>query len=56
VYNTGIHHVFTGFKRANDSVRREVLYSSLIELRVPMKLVRPNEMCLNGTRTIGYSG
>jgi hypothetical protein len=32
-----------------DSVRKEVLYNNLIELGVPMKLVRLIKMCLNET-------
>jgi hypothetical protein len=32
-----------------DSVRREVLYNSLIEFGIPMKLVRLVKMCLNET-------
>jgi hypothetical protein len=35
------------FKETYDSVRREVLYSILIEFKVPMKLVRLFKMCLN---------
>jgi hypothetical protein len=34
-YNEAVHHLFIDFKKAYDSVRREVLYSIL-----PMKLVR----------------
>ena len=37
------------FKKAYDSVRREVLYNIPIEFRIPMKLVRLIKMCLNGT-------
>jgi hypothetical protein len=42
-----IHQLFADFKNAYDSVRREVLYNILIELGVPMKLVRLTKMCLN---------
>jgi hypothetical protein len=35
------------FKKTFDSVRREVLYSILIEFGVPLKLLRLIEMCLN---------
>ena len=34
------------FKKAYDSVRREVLYNILFEFRVPKKLVRLIKMCL----------
>ena len=34
------------FKKACDSVRKEVLYNILIEFRIPMKLVKTIKMCL----------
>jgi hypothetical protein len=46
-YNETVHQVFIDFKRESDSVRREVLYSILIEFAVPVKLVRLIKMCLN---------
>jgi hypothetical protein len=39
-YSETVHQLFIDFKKAYDSVRREVLYSILIEIGVPMKLVR----------------
>jgi hypothetical protein len=44
-----VHQLFVDFKKAYDSVRREVLYNVLIEFGVPMKLVRLIRMCLNET-------
>jgi hypothetical protein len=44
-----IHQLFVDFKKAYDSIRREVLYNILIEFGVPMKLVRLIKMCLNET-------
>jgi hypothetical protein len=41
--------LFVDFKKAYDSVRREVLYNILIEFGVPMKLVSLIKMCLNET-------
>jgi hypothetical protein len=48
-YNETVHQLFVDFKKAYDSVRREVLYNILIEFGVPMKLVRLIKMCLNET-------
>jgi hypothetical protein len=39
-YNEAIHLLFIDFKKAYDSVRREVLYDILTEFGIPMKLVR----------------
>jgi hypothetical protein len=44
-----VHQLFMDFKKAYDSVRREVLYNILIEFLVPKKLVRLIEICLNKT-------
>jgi hypothetical protein len=49
VYNGTVYQVFIDFKSAHDSVRREVLYSILIEFGIPRKLVRLVQMCLNET-------
>jgi hypothetical protein len=46
-YNETVHHIFIDFKKAYDSVRRELLYNILIGFRVPLKLIRLNRMCLN---------
>jgi hypothetical protein len=48
-YNATVHQLFVDFKKAYDSVRREVLYNILIEFGVPMKLIRLIKMCLNET-------
>ena len=48
-YNTAVHKLFICFKKAYDSVRREVLYNILIEFGIPMQLVRLLKMCLNET-------
>jgi hypothetical protein len=44
-----IHQLFVEFKKAYDSVRRDVLYKILIEFGIPMKLVRLIKTCLNET-------
>jgi hypothetical protein len=51
-YNETVYQLFIDFKKAYDSVWREVLYNILIEFGVPMKLARLIEICLNVT----YSG
>jgi hypothetical protein len=38
-YNEIVHQLFIDFKKAYDSVRREVLYNILIEFGIPTKLV-----------------
>jgi hypothetical protein len=48
--------VFVDFKKAYDSVRREVLYNILIEFWVPMKLCRLIKMCLNEMYSKAYIG
>ena len=48
-YNEAVHQLFIDFKKAYDSVRREVLYNILIEFGIPMKLVRLIKMCLTET-------
>jgi hypothetical protein len=35
-----VYQLFIDFKKAYDSVRREVLYNIFIEFGIPMKLVR----------------
>jgi hypothetical protein len=44
-----VHQLFIDFKKAYDSVRKEVLYNIFIEFGVPMKLVTLIKMCLNET-------
>ena len=44
-----MHQLFIDFKKAYDSVRREVLYDILVEFGVPVRLVRLMKMCLNET-------
>ena len=39
-YNEAVHQFFIDFKKAYDSVRREMLYNILIECGIPVKLVR----------------
>jgi hypothetical protein len=48
-YNGMVHQLFIDFKKAYDSVRREVLYNILLEFCIPKKLVRVIKMYLNET-------
>jgi hypothetical protein len=48
-YNGTVHQLFIDFRKAYDSVTREVLYNILVEFGVPKKLVRLIKMCLNET-------
>jgi hypothetical protein len=47
--NETVHQLFIDFKKACDSVRREVLYKIFTEFGLPMKHVRLIKMCLNET-------
>ena len=48
-HNEAVHQLFIDFKKAYDSVRREVLYNILIEFGVPKKQVMLIKMCLTET-------
>jgi hypothetical protein len=48
-YNKAVHHRFMGFKKARDSVRREVLHIIPFDFGIPMKLERKLKMCMNET-------
>ena len=48
-YNEGVHQFFIDFKKAYDSVRREVLYKNLIEFCIPRKVVSLIKMSLTDT-------
>jgi hypothetical protein len=41
-----VHRLFIDFKKAYDSVRREVLYNILTEFGIPRKLAGLIKMCL----------
>jgi sorting nexin-29 len=48
-YNGTVYQLFIDFKKAYDSIKREVLYNILLEFYIPKKLVRLIKMCLNET-------
>ena len=45
-YNEAVDQLFIDFKKAYDSVRREVLYNILIEFGIPKILVWLIKMCM----------
>ena len=47
--NKAVHQLFIDFKKACDSVGKEVLYNIFIEFDIPMKLKRLIKMCVNET-------
>jgi hypothetical protein len=51
-----MYQLFEDFKKAYDSVKREVLYSILLEFGIPKKLVRLIKMCLNETYSTVHIG
>jgi hypothetical protein len=46
-YNGTAHQLFIDFKKAYNSVKREVLYNILTESGIPRKLAGLIHMCLN---------
>ncbi|KAJ4433744.1 hypothetical protein ANN_16055 [Periplaneta americana] len=48
-YKGTVHQLFIDFKNTYDSVKRGVLYDTLIEFGIPKKLVRLIKMCLSET-------
>jgi hypothetical protein len=48
-YHEAVHQLYADFKKAYDSVRREVLYNILIGYGITTELVRLTKMCLNET-------
>jgi hypothetical protein len=44
-----VHQLFIDFKKACNSVKREVLYNILLEFGISKKLVRLIKLCLNET-------
>ena len=48
-YNEAVHQLFIDFKKAYESVRREVVYNILMEFGIPKKLIRLIKMCLTET-------
>jgi hypothetical protein len=55
-YNGTVHQLSIDFKKAYDSVKREVLYNILLEFGIPKKLVRLIIMCLNETHSKVHTG
>jgi hypothetical protein len=55
-YNGTVHQLFIDFKKAYDSIRREVLYNILIEFGISTKLSGLIQMCLNETYSTVRTG
>jgi hypothetical protein len=51
-----ISYLYVDFRKAYDSVRREVLCNILLEFGVPMKVVRLITICLNETYSKVHMG
>jgi hypothetical protein len=51
-FNGSVDQLFIHFKKASDSVQREVRYNILLEFCLPKKLVRLIKMCLNGAKFV----
>jgi hypothetical protein len=45
--NQTVHQLFIDTNKDPDSFRREILHNILRDTEIPMKLIRPTEMCLN---------
>jgi hypothetical protein len=54
--NGAVHQLFIDFKKAYDSIRREVLYNILTEFEIPRKLAGLIKMCLNETYSAVRTG
>jgi hypothetical protein len=54
--NGRLHQPFIDFKKAYNSVRRDLLYSILTEFGIPRKLVGLIKMCLNETYSAVHLG
>jgi sorting nexin-29 len=48
-YNRTVYQLFIDFKKAYDSVKRDVLYIRLLEFGLSKKLIRLLKTCLNET-------
>ena len=48
-YNGAVHQLFIDFKKAYESVKREVLYNFLTKFSIPKKLLSLIKMCLGET-------
>ena len=55
-YNEAVQQLFIDFKKAYDSVTREVSYKIIIGFGIPMKLVKLIKVCLNETYRIIRAG
>jgi hypothetical protein len=55
-YNGTVHQLFIDFKKAYDSLMKEVLHNILIKFGIPRKLHGLIKMCLNATYSTVHIG
>ncbi|KAJ4451038.1 hypothetical protein ANN_02474 [Periplaneta americana] len=55
-YKDRVHQLFVDLKKAYDSVKKQILYNTLIEFGIPKKLVRLIKMCHSETYSKVYIG
>jgi len=55
-HNAAVHNLFIDLKTAYDPAGREILYNTMFEFSIPMKLVRLIKMCLNETDSRVWAG
>jgi hypothetical protein len=55
-FSETVHQLYRNFKKAYDSVRREVFYNILIQFGISIKQVRLIKTCLNETYSKVHTG
>jgi hypothetical protein len=55
-YNGTVYQLLIDFKKANDSIRKEVIYNILVEFGIPRELAGLIKMCLHETYSTVHTG